>query len=454
MKNLKNVFVSFVLVTALIISFISCDLMFKPSVDIAGDNNIENLPDVNLNYNVDDFSTAFGKAVFLTAKVNNDAINLLKDTGVDVEAVGHAARSAKSDFGLYDLGKYISSYSRNIGEDGNTLEADFDTLTKTYNESVLSLVPSFDDALAFELITVEDGEILLWGQRIAVDSIEGIATIEIMNMVAAGIDIEEAVVILQEDIEKILVDNQAGRGCYIKPENAINDGKVWFKYKWTNGVVKYRFVTGDIPWETKTKKNATDAMDEWKNRSGEEVKFEEIKPDEWAKFCNGIGQYSWVDISIKNLNGLAGQATAGAAFSTTKDSGYLRIAPEAINNMPTYRHELGHTLGLMHEHQRPDRDKWVKVTGKGYDFDKLPDELFVLAVKKVTVLFVTIYLPYVWCMEYGVMVNDSKGNYDFESIMGYDSFILENKIYKKDGTSFRTPGTISDTDVKTIKKIY
>lgn len=291
---------------------------------------------------------------------------------------------------------------------------------------------------------------MLWGQRIAVDSIEGIATIEIMNMVADGVDIEDAVAIIQDDIEKIFVDEgSVDRGLYIKPENALNDGKVLFGSKWTNGVVKYRFVTGDKAWETATKKMATDAMADWKTASGGKVKFEEIDPNWWAKACNFIGQYSWVDISLKKLeDGIAGRATVGASFTNiAQKSGYVYIHPDYRTDKEIYTHELGHTLGLKHEHQRPDRDKWVKVTGKGSDYDKLPEKLFTIAVKKVKILFITLYLPYIWYMDYAITV----GDYDFKSVMGYDS---SANVAKKDGTKFYLPGTISETDAKTIKSRY
>ena len=33
-------------------------------------------------------------------------------------------------------------------------------------------------------------------------------------------------------------------------------------------------------------------------------------------------------------------------------------------------HEIGHAMGLFHEHQRPDRNDFVRVTGTGVNFDR------------------------------------------------------------------------------------
>jgi len=58
----------------------------------------------------------------------------------------------------------------------------------------------------------------------------------------------------------------------------------------------------------------------------------------------------------------------------------LQIGPTAWNR-PTLCHELGHTLGLVHEHQRSDRDNYVSIitsnilSGYEFDFIVLPGSL-------------------------------------------------------------------------------
>jgi len=54
---------------------------------------------------------------------------------------------------------------------------------------------------------------------------------------------------------------------------------------------------------------------------------------------------------------------------------FVKLLPNC--GVPVIIHELGHTLGLKHEHQRPDRDDFVIVhedriqSGKDHDFEKL-----------------------------------------------------------------------------------
>ncbi|KAI8770421.1 balbiani ring protein 3, partial [Biomphalaria glabrata] len=65
----------------------------------------------------------------------------------------------------------------------------------------------------------------------------------------------------------------------------------------------------------------------------------------------------------------------------------------------TYLHELGHAIGLIHEHQRPDRDEYINVDMDNVhyalhsNFQKEPEE----------------------------HINDYGMPYDYSSIMHYNS---------------------------------
>ncbi|MEM6996334.1 MAG: M12 family metallopeptidase [Myxococcota bacterium] len=101
------------------------------------------------------------------------------------------------------------------------------------------------------------------------------------------------------------------------------------------------------------------------------------------------------------------------------------------------RHELGHLLGLWHEHSRQDRDEHIDIdwdnieAGAASEFDKYSKD----------------------------SSGTDRGAYDFNSIMQYHSWSFakdENKpvITKKNGDTFDQPSTISAGDIAAIQAMY
>jgi hypothetical protein len=204
-------------------------------------------------------------------------------------------------------------------------------------------------------------------------------------------------------------------------------------------------------WNAVNKGRFETAMRAWEKASGNRVKFVQHNTGSvWQGFTNMIGSNPVVWYRLTKLDGLRGKATTGQAYV----DGYVNI-DTSLDNMTdpqTYLHELGHTLGLYHEHQRHDRNNSVMVTKSGSDWDIIPDRMFVLGFIKVKILFITIPLPYLYWGPFGVAV----GGYDFNSIMGYTTDRNGN-IYKRipGGTvDFKKPGTISAGDEATIKRLY
>jgi hypothetical protein len=451
-KQINIFFSSALLVSALL--FFGCDPYSKPDVD--KNQNMDNISTLDLNFTTEDFSSSVGKTFFLTAKLNFDVISLLKDAGIDFDAAEKASQSVNSEFGLVDLEPFIKdnlSKSRS-GQDGDiTFEEELELLLEEYKETINNLVPSFKEAQAKDLIEIEDDEILLYGENIPVYSIEGITIIEIMNMVANGIEIEDAVTIIQNDVDKLFVDDKVSstaRGLYINPGNSISRYGI-VGSRWSGGVIRYEFVKESESWDSTSKNMVVKAMKTWENGTGK-ISFKEVNPSEWERKAGILGQYSWVEISLKNLpNSTPGKSTLG---ESSLPFGHLYLNPIYKGNEKEFLticlHELGHTIGLKHEHQRPDRDKYVRVSRTGNEYDKIPDKALVAGLKKVKIWRITIYIPYIWYVDYGITV----GNYDYNSIMGYTN---EQGVTAKNGTiieRLKNPPTPTQTDFNTVKKMY
>jgi hypothetical protein len=138
------------------------------------------------------------------------------------------------------------------------------------------------------------------------------------------------------------------------------------------------------------------------------------------------------------------KTTIGATAIST-----MKISPSSKTSARTYRHELGHALGLMHEHQRWDRDSYVIVSGNDINNRIIPKQTVVAGLQPVRINLwfttITIYLPYVWYLDYGKTV----GSFDWNSVMLYSGIKI------KGSTSLtKYNEAISTTDVSTVKQMY
>ncbi len=135
------------------------------------------------------------------------------------------------------------------------------------------------------------------------------------------------------------------------------------------------------------------------------------------------------------------RATVGAARASEGGS-YMELGPNCWKK-GVIIHEFGHVFGLMHEHQRPDRDKYITVLYENIYSDKWQwfDTFYVVAGDILTV-----------------------GKYDFDSIMHYESTAYS--IDGKKAFTLKPPNQnrviehvakrpwLSNGDKESIKKLY
>lgn len=126
---------------------------------------------------------------------------------------------------------------------------------------------------------------------------------------------------------------------------------------------------GRIPYYLKGEFSDTDvanireAMDAWESVCG--VRFDKVSPRSGAYKITRVNANEW--LSSIGENNSECQMIFGRYYS----------------DVDVIIHELGHCLGLMHEHQRPDRDEYVIIVwsnilrGKEYNFDIIDNPLYV-----------------------------------------------------------------------------
>jgi len=183
------------------------------------------------------------------------------------------------------------------------------------------------------------------------------------------------------------------------------------------------------------KANTLLAMADWKAAANNKITFSEIiKNIESNKFLWCIGCKYFIRISQNtNSDNISWSSIGNVPYA------YINYSTSAVYPR-TYRHELGHNLGLDHEHQRPDRDTYITYhsnnveSGAGKYFGKMT----------------------------AGSDNTYNSTFDFESIMLYHNTTFGKKVNgvtqitltKKDGSTWTTPTTISATDQTVIRKMY
>ena len=175
----------------------------------------------------------------------------------------------------------------------------------------------------------------------------------------------------------------------------------------------------------------------------------------WIDFQLTIGVIGVViirDYDYQESNGLITDGEAGVGYilgSIFNEFRLRRDLTEPLRLNRTVLHELGHVLGLQHEHQRADRDDWITVTGTGYNYDKIPqyNDNWHWECQQVRVGWwtISIWYPVFWRTDVSVM----SGSFDLKSIMLYNFFKLKNSNNWVD-----TNNSLSTGDIDAVKRLY
>ena len=124
------------------------------------------------------------------------------------------------------------------------------------------------------------------------------------------------------------------------------------------------------PWPSDTVRYQRDRMRSamGRMRSGTGMRFEEADgPEWWLELWHSLWMSNDLSILVEEQGGTTtGRATVGRTGRST-----LVIDPDYVTVERHFNHEMGHVFGLLHEHQRYDRDESVRVRRSGSDYNKI-----------------------------------------------------------------------------------
>ncbi len=170
-------------------------------------------------------------------------------------------------------------------------------------------------------------------------------------------------------------------------------------------------------------------MHEWERATDNYIRFVERKDNGWTRHCWWTGWRYIVRLTSTSNPNIGGSSTVGCVPWAE-----IEFSPNAWSR--TYLHELGHTLGLLHEMQRYDRDLYIVV-----DCENIKDGYAHNFKKKSSI---------------GAIAYDS---FDYESIMMYHSYAFAKDtdrptMTKIDGSEIGISTVLSEGDIQNIKLLY
>lgn len=430
-----------------------CTICLVGCKDFFNHKNYENSNNItfeNISYS-SEASKVTGNLLALQIKTCEKAINTVSayiDKPVTTRSV-----SVETDFidignflpaDLSTLKRNVSSGVRTASDKTVTLEEELNEIVQEYEVSLDAIKPDHSKAITVEGISSsETGYLFGDDAEIPFDSLQGIITTAILNEVAEGKDIEDVITTIGNDMSQINFETS---------ERAVTLKSCGY---WPKGTVFYRW--GDITDEHKILME--NAMNIWTEGTDNAVSFSELEDTDWINFTLGIGVRGCVMYNTKELPAGTGGTSYVGCLGGKQDLILSKTLPEDYF-IRTPVHELGHAMGLQHEHTRHDRDDYVVISdGLAKDtvnYGKIPlfisDWRWESRIVRIGLWRIRVWYPAFWESEYSWQSD----TFDFESVMLYPYLeVKSDKIDQNNGeenTKFNSYP--SEKDFAMIKKMY
>lgn len=447
-----------------------------------------------------ELETNYGNAIFEQIKATSNFLELVDDYTNFSSARNVIDENSDEDFltfisnilpnDLSQLKRTKNLNSRTVDNENEeevieiTLESELNELCNEYQEKIQSLMLDVNKLVEEEKAIIQDDFLILSnGQVFSLNSIETISALEIYS----DIDDEEKLIEYSQKLENDIAEIQK---YFESIENESNSRAIYFNIiglcnPWSNRTVYYKY--GTISKEHKLA--IEDAMLTWHNAIPK-INFVNVENQNAIDQLVALGLYSVVQ--IYDSDGLD-DYTAGLTFPCGRNIGsfgYLKLKTglsESKGLKTTCLHELGHLLGLQHEHQRYDRDNYIYVEDGVSSFSDLwniiiknkkvdcstiinncviPEYMGGFDTKTVSfkVLWKTFSINVIYWNSQKYSISTVVGSFDFDSIMLYPGYEIINpeyqsKVYGDLNSSenkyyTKQKGTLSSSDIAAVKKLY